>query len=112
MLSFFPRGVLDEILNLIESVSEGFPSYSCKFIGETTLDNQASVSYGPDIPCIADFVIAAKSNKSWYENLYKLIQFSRRSHPRHLGGKKTAQTDTIKDISDGSCREIKAFHEK
>ena len=30
MLSFFPRGVLDEILNLIESVSEGFPSYSCR----------------------------------------------------------------------------------
>ena len=28
MLSIFPRGVLDEILNLIESVSEGFPSYS------------------------------------------------------------------------------------
>ena len=28
MLSFFPRGVLDEILNLIELVSEGFPSYS------------------------------------------------------------------------------------
>ena len=27
-MSFFPRGVLDEILNLIESVSEGFPSYS------------------------------------------------------------------------------------
>ena len=30
MLSFFPRGVLDEILNLIESVSEDFPSYSSK----------------------------------------------------------------------------------
>ena len=28
MLSCFPRGVLDEILNLIESVSMGFPSYS------------------------------------------------------------------------------------
>ena len=27
MLFFFPRGVLDEILNLIESVSEFFPSY-------------------------------------------------------------------------------------
>ena len=27
MISFFPRGVLDEILNLIESVSEGFPSH-------------------------------------------------------------------------------------
>ena len=32
MLSFFPRGVLDEILNLIESVSEGFPSYFYNFI--------------------------------------------------------------------------------
>ena len=32
MLSFFPRGVLDEILNLIESVSEGFPSYSSCFL--------------------------------------------------------------------------------
>ena len=28
MLSFFPGGVLDEILNLIESISEDFPSYS------------------------------------------------------------------------------------
>ena len=31
VLSFFPRDVLDEILNLIKSVSEDFPSYS--FIG-------------------------------------------------------------------------------
>ena len=30
VLSFFPRDVLDEILNLIESVSEDFPSYSCR----------------------------------------------------------------------------------
>ena len=29
LLSFFPRDVLDEILNLIMSVSEGFPTYSC-----------------------------------------------------------------------------------
>ena len=31
MVSFcaVPRGVLDNILNLIGSVSEGFPSYSC-----------------------------------------------------------------------------------
>ena len=28
MLSFFPRDVLDEILNLFESVSEGFPTFS------------------------------------------------------------------------------------
>ena len=34
MLSIFPRGVLDEILNLIESVSEGFPTYSYKTKGQ------------------------------------------------------------------------------
>ena len=28
MLSFFPRDVLDEIFDLIESVNEGFPTYS------------------------------------------------------------------------------------
>ena len=33
MLSFFPRDVLDEILNLTESVSEGFPSYSFPRMG-------------------------------------------------------------------------------
>ena len=35
MLSFFPRCVLDEILNLIESVSKGFPSYS-RFIANSS----------------------------------------------------------------------------
>ena len=34
VLSFFPRDVLDEILNLIESVSEDFPSYSYVVITE------------------------------------------------------------------------------
>ena len=38
MLSFFPRGVLDEILNLIESVSEDFPSYS--FISSKIYDKR------------------------------------------------------------------------
>ena len=37
VLSFFPRDVLDEILKLIESVSEDFPSYSCVVILETPL---------------------------------------------------------------------------
>ena len=38
VLSFFPRDVLDEILNLIESVSEDFPSYFCpKLVIITTL---------------------------------------------------------------------------
>ena len=31
VLSFFPRDVLDEIWDLIESVSEGFPTYSCNY---------------------------------------------------------------------------------
>ena len=35
MLSFFPRGVLDEILNLIESVSEDFPSYSSREVNRS-----------------------------------------------------------------------------
>ena len=30
VLSFFPRDVLDGILELIETVSEGFPTYSYK----------------------------------------------------------------------------------
>ena len=42
MLSFFPLDVLDEIWDLIESVSEGFPSSSCFFSGQ---------KYGP-ILCI------------------------------------------------------------
>ena len=32
MLSFFPRDVLVEIWDLIESVSEGFPIYSCSVV--------------------------------------------------------------------------------
>ena len=41
MLSFFPRGVLDELLNLIESVSEDFPSYF--FLYYVTLDGGTDI---------------------------------------------------------------------
>ena len=41
VLSFFPRDVLDEILNLIESVSEDFPSYS--FMLSLSDDNKSEV---------------------------------------------------------------------
>ena len=37
VLSFFPRDVLDEIWDLVESVSEGFPTYSFKFHMEHVL---------------------------------------------------------------------------
>ena len=40
VLSFFPRDVLDEILNLIESVSEDFPSYFYRYIYSQKKDTQ------------------------------------------------------------------------
>ena len=49
MLSFFPRGVLDEILNLIESVSEGFSSYSCLRSGLSWFNWW--VSFAPEFQC-------------------------------------------------------------
>ena len=40
MLSVFPRGVLDEILNLIESVSMDFHSYSSRYLDDLlNIDN-------------------------------------------------------------------------
>ena len=42
MLSFFPRGVLDETLNLIESVSEDFSSYS-SIVSQTGLSDAVRV---------------------------------------------------------------------
>ena len=39
---------------------------------------------------------------SRYENPQKLTQLSSRSHPRHLVGKRTAQKDTIIDITSDS----------
>ena len=40
--------------------------------------------------------------KSRKENPQKLTQLSSRSHPRHLVGKRTAQKDTIIDITSDS----------
>ena len=46
-------------------------------------------------------IFGAKS-KSRKPNPQKLTQLSSRSHPRHLVGKKTAQKDTIIDITSDS----------
>ena len=62
VLSFFPRDVLDEILNLIESVSEDFPSYSFK---ENVIFPKARSCY-----------IYALSYMSDVEILYKAIEFT------------------------------------
>ena len=45
VLSFFPRDVLDEILNLIESVSEDFPSYST--IWRAKVFSSVATDFGP-----------------------------------------------------------------
>ena len=39
-VSFFPRHVLDEILNLIESVFEGFPTYSLNSVPDLIQDKE------------------------------------------------------------------------
>ena len=44
MVSFFPRDELDEILNLIESVS-GFPSYSYVVLITSEIFNDNAVEY-------------------------------------------------------------------
>ena len=48
------------------------------------------------------FRTTTMSMKSRKENPQKLTQLSSRSHPRHLVGKRTAQKDTIIDITGDS----------
>ena len=56
MLSFFPRDVLDEILNLIESVSEGFPSYSYRqFLRKQTL-------LGANLKCLREQILLGRKS--------------------------------------------------
>ena len=49
--------------------------------------------------CYNNDIYPSKSRK---ENPQKLTQLSSRSHPRHLVGKRTAQKDTIIDITSDS----------
>ena len=42
------------------------------------------------------------TSESWKENPHILTQFSPRSPPRHLVGKRTAQKDAFKDITSDS----------
>ena len=52
--------------------------------------------------CILSFLMPSPWIKSRKENPQKLTQLSSRSHPRHLVGKRTAQKDTIIDITSDS----------
>ena len=82
MLSFFPRGVLDEILNLIESVSEGFPSYSSKFkVGLKSLLQQGLSEpefYGDLVYKLRKLVIRANFSDQLRKNImcYKRIGYN------------------------------------
>ena len=49
VLSFFPLDVLDEIWDLIESVSEGFLAYSCHLLVDLKITQMLAIP----IQCIA-----------------------------------------------------------
>ena len=74
MLSFFPRGVLDEIVNLIESVFEGFPSYSLMFIQCGGYVNDVDLMYiqyggyvdGVDPQCVRNVEVMWIHNRSFH----------------------------------------------
>ena len=52
--------------------------------------------------CFCMYVKYSTTSESRRENPKKLTQLSSRSHPRHLVGKRTAQKDTIIDITSDS----------
>ena len=85
---------MDEIWDVIESVSEGVLTYSYFNIVLPLKDSfLISVKY------IMEILVTDKSRK---ENAQKLTQLSSRSYPRHLVGKRTAQKDTFIDITSDS----------
>ena len=45
VLSFFPLNVLDEIWDLIESVSEGFLTYFCMFVKYSNISKHIKLSH-------------------------------------------------------------------
>ena len=90
VLSFFPRDVLDEILNLIESVSEDFPSYFSfvykilKVIIESVINNE-SVIRKPLIKVdrkakIRNFKMQSPSKQKGKQAHIKLEKYSRKTH--------------------------------
>ena len=70
VLSFSPRGVLDGILNFIESVSEGFPSYS-SLIQYLSIRLPRYLLYGN-----ASFSL--ETNTVIFETVHKFISDSKR----------------------------------
>ena len=75
MLSFFPRDVLDEILNFIESVSEGFPSYPStkrRVILDLSFPKGSAVNEG----ILKEFYLESKISLTfpWVDDLVEVIK--------------------------------------
>ena len=83
MLSFFPRGVLDEILNLIESVSEGFPSYPSYGVYISQLIRFARVSSHVDDFNTRNKVLTAKLLRQGYR-CHKIRKAFSKFYRRHF----------------------------
>ena len=62
MLSVFPRDVLDEILNLIESVCEGFPTYSLDCIARGVIISVSDILYRRKRPVVCSMEMARDSH--------------------------------------------------
>ena len=91
MLSLFPRDVLDEILNLIESVSEGFPSYS--FMLSLSVDNQSEVieAFNSTSRCLDDL---SNIDNNFFNSMVNHI------YPSELQLNKTNVSDTEASFLD------------
>ena len=94
MLSFFPRDVLDGILNLIGSVSEGFPSYSCLGVSHweekfwKVFKNQYETSVRKFVPSSTPKP-GFKPKPSWMTpDVSKDIKLKRRAWNRYLSTKR------------------------
>ena len=81
VLSFFPRDVLDEILNLIESVSEDFPSYSSSHLVQAFCTGE---------PCFTRVSIKLLPHYTLLEN--KLVEGEARKLLRPLNDRKSSFT--------------------
>ena len=80
-------------------VSLAMPCFSSKTLGGLKFN---SINVNSIRGKKLDSLVFLESIKSRKKNPQKLTQLSSRSHPRHLVGKRTAQTDTIIDTTSDS----------
>ena len=89
--SFFYYGHNCSIPSRLSLIIKLFPVYVCHNLKNTLQYKTMNLHWS-----------SMNYSKSRKENPQKLTQLSSRSHPRHLVEKKTAQKDTIRDITSDS----------